>query len=221
MKTIHLTIIRFPEIQLQTRDAHKLRGYFGNLFEEHSPLLHNHYEDGKVRYRYPLVQYKVIHGIPTLVAVEEGAQLLIKLFLKINQLQLNGHRYPVHSKNIENRKFSVGYTDSLIEYEFQTLWMALNQENYRRYRDSTEENKASILNRLIVGNVLSFFKNMELYLEDHQRLMAKTKVISRSTKFKDQKMMAFSGSFLINAELPDYVGLGKAVSRGFGTIIRI
>ena len=58
--SLHLTTIRFPEIALRTRDAHKLRGYFGNLFQEHSPLLHNHWEDGTSRYAYPLVQYKVV-----------------------------------------------------------------------------------------------------------------------------------------------------------------
>jgi Cas6b N-terminal domain len=40
-----LTTIRFPEIHLPVRDAHKLRGYFGEVFRSHSPLLHNHYED--------------------------------------------------------------------------------------------------------------------------------------------------------------------------------
>ncbi len=45
---IHQTIIRFPEIQLATCDSHKLRGYFGNLFKEYSPLLHNHLESGEV-----------------------------------------------------------------------------------------------------------------------------------------------------------------------------
>lgn len=55
------TIIKFPEINLQTRDAHKLRGYFGNVFKEHSPLLHNHFEDGKNRYAYPLKHKKGIN----------------------------------------------------------------------------------------------------------------------------------------------------------------
>ena len=57
------TIIQFPDIRLQTRDAHKLRGYFGNLFKEQSPLLHNHFQDGSTRYAYPLVQYKVINVV--------------------------------------------------------------------------------------------------------------------------------------------------------------
>ena len=66
MKDIITTTITFPEINLQTRDAHKLRGYFGTLFREHSPLLHNHLESGETQYRYPLVQYKVIGQTPML-----------------------------------------------------------------------------------------------------------------------------------------------------------
>ncbi|GAB3029743.1 hypothetical protein [Spirosoma pulveris] len=80
---IPITTITFPEIALRTRDAHKLRGYFGELFKEHSPLLHNHLEadmpaeaDGavavKFRYAYPLVQYKVLDQVPTLVGLGRG-----------------------------------------------------------------------------------------------------------------------------------------------------
>ena len=36
---LSLTLLRFPEIHLEKRDAHKLRGYFGNLFQE--PLILN------------------------------------------------------------------------------------------------------------------------------------------------------------------------------------
>ena len=85
--------IKFPEIKLQTRDAHKLRGYFGNLFKEHSPILHNHYDDGRLRYKYPIIQYKVINNVPTLVGIGEGAELLPKLFLKIKELDIDGKKY--------------------------------------------------------------------------------------------------------------------------------
>ncbi len=73
---------------MQTRDAHKLRGYFGNVFKEHSPLLHNHFEDGKNRYAYPLVQYKVIKIIPVLMGLSDGTKLLFDLFLKILEKHL-------------------------------------------------------------------------------------------------------------------------------------
>ena len=92
------TIIHFPDIRLKTRDAQKLRGYFGNLFKEHSPLLHNHYQDGTTRFAYPLVQYKVIKNVPMLVGLEEGADLLISLFLKIRELDIEENTIPFPRK---------------------------------------------------------------------------------------------------------------------------
>ena len=94
-KFIKVCRIRFPEIKLKTRDAHKLRGFFGEIFKEHSPLLHNHYNNGSFRYRYPLVQYKVIKEVPMLVGLEEGANLLTELFLKIKELVLDGTLYQI------------------------------------------------------------------------------------------------------------------------------
>jgi hypothetical protein len=38
--------------------------------------------------------------------------------------------------------------------------------------------------------------------------------------FKNERMTAFYGSFKINFSFPDYFGIGKSVSRGFGTLLR-
>ncbi|HEA30563.1 MAG TPA: DNA repair protein [Leeuwenhoekiella sp.] len=213
--------IKFPEIKLQTRDAHKLRGYFGNLFKEHSPVLHNHYEDGGFRYKYPEIQYKVLDNIPTLVGIGEGASLLPKLFLKIKEIDINGQCYPVNSKNIEHSTEETGYSNNLHEYQFKTLWMALNQKNYPKYHKlSNEKEKEDMLNAILVGHILSFFRNTGIELDASERLMIKVKVHEKSTNFKENKMVAFSGKFIVNALLPNEIGLGKSVSRGFGTIHR-
>lgn len=39
-------------------------------------------------------------------------------------------------------------------------------------------------------------------------------------QFKNEKMLGVYGQFTSNALVPDYIGLGKSVSRGFGTIIK-
>ena len=89
MMQITQTIIKFPEISLKTRDAHKLWGYFGNIFKKHSPLLHKHFEDGTNRYAYSLVQYKVIKNVPVLVGLLEGTTLTeqtkVNILLKLHQ----------------------------------------------------------------------------------------------------------------------------------------
>lgn len=221
MKTILLTKIQFPELELKARDAHKLRGYFGNLFKNNSELLHNHYDTGELRYKYPLVQYKILDKIPTLVAIEEGAELLTKLFLKIRQIDIDGKVYEINSKQIENKKIKSGYTEDLMEYQFQTLWMGLNQNNYKKYLETENTDKQKFLSKILIGNILSFYKNIDLRLEASEKLLANTKLTEKQTKFKDNKMIAFEGSFITNALLPDHIGLGKAVSRGFGSISKI
>lgn len=216
---LQITRIKFPEIQLKTRDAHKLRGYFGNLFKEHSPLLHNHYASGELRYRYPLVQYKVIDKVPMLVGLEEGAELLTQLFLKIEEIDVDGKMMAVNTKNIEVKKEKVGYSEELQEYRFETLWMGLNQKNFSEYRAlEDQEDKNKLLNRLIIGNILGFYSNIKLQLKPEERLFAKVDIQEKTTKFKGNDMLAFSGSFVVNAHLPNYIGLGKSVSRGFGVV---
>ena len=215
------TRITFPEISLRVRDAHKLRGYFGNLFRDHSPLLHNHLEDGRVLYKYPLVQYKVIGDVPTLVGFDEGARLLTELFLKISELDIDGRKYPILAKNIEAKTMDIGLSDQLNIYRFETLWMALNQENYNLYNSYTPERQQDQLRGIATQNILGFFSAFKLKLIPEQRVMVALKVQERETQFKNNRMTAFTGEIITNAILPDLAGIGKAVSRGYGTVRKV
>ncbi len=213
------TLITFPHIQLSPRDAHKLRGYIGTLFRERSPLLHNHLENGEgFRYAYPLVQYKVVNRIPMLVGVQEGAQLLVELFLQIKELNLDGSIYALRQKNVQCREVEAGYSEELFTYEFKTLWMALNQKNYEAYQLMDQAKRQNELQRLLRNHMLAAFKGCGIWLEPEQRILCQASLVQRSTKFKNQTMIAFTGSFTTNAILPPFIGLGKSVSRGFGTI---
>jgi len=218
MHALHQTIIRFPEIALATRDAHKLRGYFGSLFQEHSPLLHNHLETGENAYRYPLVQYKVLDTVPTLVGFNEGADLLTGLFLKIKELRIGEQTYPVLQKNVESKTVPIGIAEDLHAYRFQTLWMALNQHNYKEYIAEAEQQQARHLKAVLTGNILSFFKAMNYRATT--AILVNLKITGeRETQFKNNAMLAFDASFVTNALLPGYIGLGKSVARGFGSIV--
>lgn len=210
------TIIQFPDIELQTRDAHKLRGYFGNLFKEYSPLLHNHYDDGSARYAYPLVQYKVIDKVPVLVGFQEGAELLVSLFLKIRELDIEGQHLQVLAKNIQQKQCTLAVNEQLYNYSFKTLWMALNQENFRQFQQLDEAAKGGFLNRQLQNNILSFYKGLSF--RTSERIMVITRMEEKQTLFKNQSMLAFAGQFTSNAYLPEWTGIGKAVSRGFGTV---
>ena len=209
--------ISFPEIRLHPHYGHKLRGYIGNLFKEKSPLLHNHLEGGGLRYSYPLVQYKIIDSVPILFGLGEGAELLIDLFLRIKELDLYDKKFVIYSKNIENHLTDIRITDSLIEYNFETLWMGLNQSNYNKYnRLLPGDERNAFLNKILIGNILSFYKGIGFRAEE--RIYAKVDLTEKLTLFKNNKMTVFSGRFVSNAQIPNFAGLGKAVARGFGAV---
>ena len=217
---LHTTTIQFPEISLKTRDAHKLRGFFGQLFKAHSDILHNHFSDGTSKYQYPLVQYKVINKTPYLVGIKEGGELLTDLFLKIKQITIESKTYKVNSKNILNRITEIDTFTGLNEYKFETLWMGLNQKNHQLYLNlKSQQEKNAFLNKQIQNSILSFYKGIGFFTKE--RIMATTKFIEKTTKFKNKDMIVFNGSFVTNAVLPDFVGIGKSSSRGFGTVSKL
>ncbi len=224
---VPLTTITFPEIALRVRDAHKLRGYFGNVFQEHSPLLHNHFEiegsaEPRYRYAYPLVQYKVLGRVPTLVGMGEAAGLLVDLFLKINHLDIEGRGYPVLSKHISHQQVVIGLSDDLHSYRFDTLWLGLNQKNFGEYKNAAVEEKQMILKRTLTANILTVCEAAGLQLTKEQRIMVKlTPTQPTVTKFKNVSFLGFGGTFTTNALLPDHLGLGKSVARGFGSVVTI
>jgi hypothetical protein len=165
------------------------------------------------------VQYKVVGNIPHLLGINEGAVLLTDLFLKIKEIQIEEQIFPVLSKNITTTQTEIGSFESLHEYRFETLWMALNQENHAKYLAlHNPQDKKDFLNRQLQNNILSFYKGIGFIAEN--RILATGKLQEKSTKFKDQSMIAFAGSFVTNAVLPNFAGIGKSVSRGFGTIVR-
>lgn len=218
---IPISTVTFPEIRLPQRAAAQLRGYFGTVFREHSPLLHNHYEDGRLRYSYPLVQYKVLNGVPTLVGIQEGAKLLTELFFQMKSLRINDREFPVLERDISFRNAETGVGEELTDYRFQSLWMSLNKENYEEYVKKNPDERRTMLGRILTGNMLSYFKGIGLFLPEGVRIMTTVRPVEEKlTGFKDQLMTGITGGFTTNALLPDFIGLGKSVSRGFGAIVK-
>ncbi|MEQ8702791.1 MAG: CRISPR-associated endonuclease Cas6 [Phaeodactylibacter sp.] len=214
---MHQTTIHFPDLRLSPRDGHKLRGYFSRLFGAASDLWHNHESDGRPIYRYPLIQYKVVDRQPMLIGVGAGAQLLVEHFLEVRELEIDGLRLPVHSKQVKSRKVEVGVNGNLHRYRFANPWFAFNQHNYQEYQDKPVQERQPFLERLLTGHILAFYKGVE-HWEEEKILVNLLEVHPLMAKFKNQPMLMFRGQFVTNARLPEYIGLGKSVSRGFGTV---
>ncbi|MGV8110936.1 CRISPR-associated endonuclease Cas6 [Methanospirillum sp.] len=194
-----------------------LRGYIGNKFPEY-PLLHHHL-DNPIR-TYPRVQYKVIGGTPAILGIEEGAQVIGEIADAINELVFLTGRYDVVQKVSYDQKIPIMPVPKPIKYRFVYPWMALNEENYRKFKGFHDwKEKKMFLNRILIGNILSMAKGLGIVIEE--RLSVRTMLDQVPIRYKGVEMTGFSGSFTVNFQIPEYIGIGKGVSQGFGTIRRM
>lgn len=211
-------LLKYDDVKMDRRDTPKLRGYFANKYNEYIEL-HNH-KDDKFVYKYPIVQYKIIDNIPILLGLKkEGIDIVKEVFFTNNQLRINAKEYDIYEKNINMYKREYGSTKDVYKYEFLTPWIGLNQKNNKEYRQANIIDKELILNRVLVGNILSCSKYLGYTVEEE--IKVKSSLKKMIVQFKGVKMIGFTGIFYTNFMIPDYLGLGKSVARGFGTIKRI
>lgn len=204
MQAIEITRATFRG--LPYRDAARFRGYVAGMFRQY-PLLHHHFDDG-LRYAYPLVQYKVLREAAVILALGNLAPLLSEVFLKIEDTE----------KSIATRCLETAVTSEMHTYRFATPYLGLNQENYAQYRTAPALQRKALVERVLVGNILSFWKGIGYYEE--QRVFVTAELRETRALLKGVEMQAFTGKFVSNALLPCGIGLGKSVARGFGVIER-
>ncbi|MCQ8903780.1 MAG: CRISPR-associated endonuclease Cas6 [Methanothrix sp.] len=198
-------------------DAAKLRGFFATSFNEHM-LLHHHFTDRLV-YRYPLIQYKIIRGVPVIMGINEGVDVLKDLYDKFGEIRLGDRSYSVVERHISLRRERFGCAGELHAYRFVTPWLALNEENYRCYLDAASwYERRELLRRVLVGNILSAAKGLG-YTVDEQIRLDIGRVREEICTLKGVMVTGIRCEFLTNFHIPDLMGLGKSVSRGFGAVV--
>lgn len=195
----------------------QLRGFFATKFNEYN-LLHQHNAD-KFIYRYPMVQYKMINRTPTVVGINEGAEVLKEIYDEYEKITLNGNEYEIVERGITYKKEDFGISEKLIKYEFITPWFAFNQENFTdRYKKIGTAEQKELLRKTLVGNILSMSKSLGYTVPG--QIKCEINLNPGSSKMKGVEIATFKGEFMVNFLIPDYFGLGKSVSRGFGTVKR-
>lgn len=205
-----------------SNDAEKMRGYIGRKYIDDF-LFHNHREDGTNIYLYPLVQYKVINSKPLIIGIKDGIKSLWKVFDEISELNLDNRELEVFDKKSFLKQIQFGMLDNCQSYSLLTPWLALNEENYKKYKSIDRNNwkaKKELLAKILEGNILAMSKGLGYTVpEPIKANIIRTKEVP--TSLKGTPMLGFLGTFSVNFEIPDYWGIGKSVSRGFGTIKRI
>ena len=200
--------------------AKQVRSYLGNLFWDEQKI-HNHKPDGSFIYCYPRVQYKIIDGACLLIGFEEGVELVKRAFYDLGSLNLNGRWEEILSSQLETYTASLSLVPEPIAYSFLTPWLALNEKNYTEYQQLDHPvSKKKFLERILTGNIISLSKSVG-YTVPTAIAVNIERIRTVKTSLKAIPMLGFKGSFSANFEIPDHWGIGKSVSRGFGTLVQI
>ena len=213
------TIIIHFDNEIDPRAIPFFRGAVIASLEKKDILFHNH-EEEKLRYSYPLIQYKCIHRKAAVMGIGKGIEAISHL------LCARDFNYQIGNENVEMRIRSVNASDNEIivtesaDYRYRLHnWLPLNSNNYAKYRNTESmTERILILERVLTGNILSFLKGIDIHTEDKIELHITDITGQRGVTYKKVKLIAFDIEFRTNIQLPQYIGIGKNASIGYGIL---
>jgi hypothetical protein len=191
-----------------------LRGFFGNYFIDDVEF-HHHIENSFF-YNYPLIQYKRICNRLVILGIEKYCQIIFNKISKIDHITNSyGKKIKVNNIELKIRKYQIKQKDTTM-YNFQNPWIALNSKNYKKFISSSLPKK-NFLENILVGNILSMLKGFEIFINFKLSITIKD-IEPAPIILNNNSFLAFKATFSANILLPEYIGLGKSVSKGFGTL---
>jgi hypothetical protein len=197
------------------------RGAVANKVGWQHILFHNHQDTtGKFRYSYPLIQYKRIGRQPAILCLGDGVEEIHKFFEKKSwDLTISQRRLEMKIARLDLQQFTLRVHERAMLYTVRN-WIALDQDSYRDYqRLSGLAERTTLLESKLRGNILSLAKGLGWRIEEQVTTRITELGPVRPVVVKGVKVLGFQASFLSNVFLPNYIGLGKNVSLGYGVVM--
>lgn len=217
MSKVRYLVICFTDVVMQASDIPKLRGYFIHKFPE-THLFHNHLPDSGFLYKNPSIQYRIIDSHPALIGINEGIELMKRVFLEIDSLTIGANTIQTFEREISLKECDFGQCEEFHNYSFLSPWMALNQENHREYLSLNPIEQKQRLRIILKNNLKTLSKGFNYWIPDTGQIQVDGWFTPLEVNFHNQRMQCFKGSFTTNFLIPEFLGLGKQCARGFGVV---
>ncbi|MEE9166447.1 MAG: CRISPR-associated endonuclease Cas6 [Candidatus Neomarinimicrobiota bacterium] len=178
------------------------------------PLIDGSYRE---QFLYPRVQVKILNEQIYLVGIKEGVEPVESILDMLKTLNFGNITFEVQDfdAEIENDRFMP--TSRMIRYKFLTPWIALNETNLMKYKYMYGEERLKLLIRLLSQNIVFLAKEMGLQLQT--KIFSKLKLESLYPKLVDDGQMgSFQGEFRCNFILPNFLGIGNGITKGYGVL---
>lgn len=221
MKKIRTLLVTFTN-DLTNSSITSFRGAIIEKVGRENLLFHNHLTDDTFIYKYPLIQYKKIGGKPAIFCLDVGVDEIHKLFGQKNwTINLKDKKVELKVDRLDMKSTTLNIWEKTFEYNLWN-WQALNDTNWAVYQKlESMVDKIAKLEKILTANILSFAKGIDWHIDKPIIVIIKDVKLERNSRMKDINVRTFEVDFRTNVFLPDFVGLGKGVSTGFGTIRKI
>jgi hypothetical protein len=171
-------------------------------------------------YRYPVLLCKRIKDDCIVTGLSQGADCLWQLTQDKMVLGAGKSACRIISRDPAIRPESFGVVDTVTTYEFLTPWLALNQQNARKFYDlKGKPQRDTFMQKLLTTQLYTLAKSLDYDMI--APLLSEAKVRFRRDRIGRENVIVFFGKFRTNLRIPDYLGIGQSVSLGYGTIKRI
>lgn len=223
MKTIKLIHIKFnlhpinantlPSVE-QFRSG--IISYLGKNFIN----LHNHNEN-KFIYKYPGIQFKLYNNFYYILAINRSADDLLEQVEKKDFIFSTKYFEIKESPTYNLKLQKINIIDKPIQYKV-SRWFSLNEKNFEIFNNEPSLiNRISMLEKILSANILSFAKGIEWTIDKPINTSIISINKSEFAQFKNIRVQTFDVIFNTNVILPNLIGLGKSVSKGFGIVTKI
>lgn len=204
-------------LPVQKREIDQWRGAFIEMGGWEDSLFHNHKTKDSYHYRYPLIQYRSVNNRAALFAIGDGIPAFQSV-LANNEwfINWNGQKHSLQIANLKSAQTTIEMLDAPKTYRLRK-WLALNQDNYKRWQNTTSLlERVALLERVLAGQLLGFCTAMGYQLPERLEVCLEDIETIRKVRLHGNAMIAFDVNYSANIVLPKGIALGKGKSVGFG-----
>lgn len=213
MKTIVARLITDKPVK---KTAYQVKGVFMKQYPNSAaiPMLDGRYRD---EFLYPRIQVKILNEQIYLVGIKDGAEPVLEMTKELELLNFGNITFNILDIDVEESIDQFKQVDLLLRYRFVSPWIALSKNTQNRYKFLKNNDRTSFLNRLLGQNLV--FLAREMGVEINDKVYTKLRLDSLFPKpVYENNWGSLSGAFQTNFVLPNYIGLGNGITRGYGAI---
>jgi hypothetical protein len=168
-------------------------------------------------HRYPALQCKQVRNVVICLGINQGADFLFRHSDGQTEISQGTNTCVILERDVSVRQEEFGISGILYTYEFLTPWLALNQQNAKKFYElKGKPERDAFMRKILTGNLETLAKSLDY--KTPVPITCEAKIKFRIDRIDRENVIVFLGKFRTNVRIPDYFGLGQSVSQGFGTI---